>query len=82
MMNFCCRRNQIAHVKLNLVHKLYCLHGLASQPLEYFKHLVTRKDLADAAKKQKSEKKQTWYALTQDCLINILYQVRFLNHFV
>ena len=59
---------------MNLVHKLYRLQNFGDQPLEYFKDMVTKEELADAAKKQSSSKR-TWYTLTQPSLINILYQV-------
>ena len=60
---------------MNLVHKLYRLQNFGDQPLEYFKDMVTKEELADAAKKQSSSKR-TWYTLTQPSLINILYQVQ------
>ena len=59
---------------MNLVHKLYRLQNFGQQPLEYFKDMVTKEELVDAAKKQSSSKR-TWYTLTQPSLINILYQV-------
>jgi hypothetical protein len=61
-------------VKLNLVHKLYRIQNIAGQPLAYFENLVTKKELSDAEKKQKS-KAHTWYTLTLDGLITVLYQV-------
>ena len=60
---------------MNLVHKIHRLQNIGQQPLEFFKSMVTKEELAEAAKKQNSTKK-TWYTLTQPSLINIIYQVR------
>ena len=68
-------RNQSAHVKLNLVHKVYRLQRIGRQPIEYFYDLCTENEIKEAEKKQKSDKRWTWYTLTQDSLINIFYQV-------
>ena len=71
-----CRHNQSAHVKLNLVYKVYRLQRIGRQPIEYFYDLYTvKEEVKEAEKQQKSDKRWTWYTLTQDSLINILYQV-------
>jgi hypothetical protein len=36
---------------MNLVHKLYRLQNFGQQSLDYFKDMVTKGELADAAKK-------------------------------
>lgn len=72
------KRNQNCHVKMNLVHKLYRLQSIAAQPLHYFEKLISKDELIDAEKKLKS-KPYTWYTLTIDGLIGVLYQVKFLR---
>ena len=69
-----CRRNQMSHVKGNIVHKLYRIQSIAPQPLSYFEGLVSTAAL-EAAKTKQAGRTRTWYTLTLESLNAVLNQV-------
>ncbi len=73
-----CSANQTAHVKTSLVHILHRIQKYGSYDLEYFKPMLT----AEQFKSCQTKSIKTWYPLTRDLMINFIFNVSHIRHYL
>jgi hypothetical protein len=70
-----CRSTKYDHTKESLVHMLYHIQSIGQIPLEQFRNII----LDSQYKKTLTSKKDVWYSLTKDAMIDHLYIARSLS---
>jgi len=74
LTNFFCfvrRCTENSHVKMNLVHTLYCVRKYGSMPIDKFNKILSAEEMQTC----KQNPRKTWYSMPLEVFTTFIYQV-------